>query len=42
MLCICHCVKGVIYGGGGRLPENTTLNTIMYRTQLEKLKSEAV
>jgi [histone H3]-lysine36 N-dimethyltransferase SETMAR len=40
MLCICHCVKGVIYGR--RLPENTTLNTIMYHTQLEKLESEAV
>jgi [histone H3]-lysine36 N-dimethyltransferase SETMAR len=40
MLCICHCVKGVIYWG--RLPENTTLNTIMYHTQLEKLESEAV
>jgi hypothetical protein len=40
MLCIFHIVKGVIYWG--LLPENTTLNAIMYRTQLEKFESEVV
>ena len=40
MLCICHIVKGVIYWG--LLPENPTLNAIMYRTQLEKLETEVV
>jgi hypothetical protein len=37
MLCICRCVKGVIYLQ--LLPENTTLNAIMDHTQLKKLES---
>jgi [histone H3]-lysine36 N-dimethyltransferase SETMAR len=40
MLCIWWCVKGVIYWE--LLPENTTLNAIKYRAQLEKLETEVV
>ena len=40
MLCIWWCEKGVIYWE--LLPENTTLNAIKYRAQLEKLETEVV